>query len=65
MSDRSPEADKIADRLTELAVAYYKGTPLVSDAAFDALEDKLRAMAPNHPRFQVVDSADWRDLVKE
>jgi DNA ligase (NAD+) len=60
---RSEEADKIADRLTELAVAYYAGTPLVSDAAFDALEDKLREMAPDHPRFQVVGAANWRDLV--
>jgi DNA ligase (NAD+) len=28
--------------------AYYNGTPLVSDAAYDALEDELRALDPNH-----------------
>src|SRR5436190_18027047 len=28
--------------------AYYNGTPLVSDAAYDALEDELRALAPDH-----------------
>lgn len=59
------EANMIADRLTELAVAYYNGAPIVSDAAFDALEDKLRAMCPDHPRFRVVGAANWRDLVDE
>src|SRR5262245_1229073 len=28
--------------------AYYNATPLVSDAAYDALEDELRALAPDH-----------------
>lgn len=28
--------------------AYYNGTPLVSDAAYDALEDELRALDPAH-----------------
>lgn len=62
--DRSEEADRLADRLTELSIAYYEGHPLVSDTAYDLLEDRLREMAPNHPRFQVVGSANWRDLVK-
>jgi DNA ligase (NAD+) len=42
-------------RVAELALlirrykdAYYNGQPLVSDAAFDALEDELRALAPEH-----------------
>lgn len=44
------------DRIHELAElvrkykdAYYNGEPLVSDAAYDALEDELRELAPEHP----------------
>ncbi|HEX5061714.1 MAG TPA: NAD-dependent DNA ligase LigA [Kofleriaceae bacterium] len=47
---------KPAARIAELAKllrkykdAYYNGTPLVSDAAYDALEDELRALDPAHP----------------
>src|SRR5262245_48925347 len=47
---------KPAARIAELAKllrkykdAYYNGTPLVSDAAYDALEDELRELDPNHP----------------
>src|SRR5690349_21984246 len=46
---------KPAARIAELAKllkkykdAYYNGTPLVSDAAYDALEDELRTLAPDH-----------------
>ncbi len=46
---------KPAARVVELAKllrtykdAYYNGTPLVSDAAYDALEDELRELAPDH-----------------
>ncbi len=47
---------KPAARIAELAKllrtykdAYYNGTPLVSDAAYDALEDELRELDPAHP----------------
>ena len=46
---------KPAARIAELAKllrtykdAYYNGTPLVSDAAYDALEDELRELDPGH-----------------
>lgn len=46
---------KAASRITELDKllrkykdAYYNGTPLVSDAAYDALEDELRELDPQH-----------------
>ena len=29
--------------------AYYNGTPIMSDAKFDSLEDKLRELNPEHP----------------
>src|SRR5678816_1517766 len=34
--------------------AYYNGTPLVSDAAYDALEDELRALDPSHDFLKTV-----------
>ena len=47
---------KPAARIAELAKllrkykdAYYNGTPLVSDAAYDALEDELRELDPSNP----------------
>ncbi len=49
------------DRVTELAAllrtykdAYYNGQPLVSDAAYDALEDELRGLAPDHELLQSI-----------
>jgi DNA ligase (NAD+) len=34
--------------------AYYNRTPLISDAAYDALEDELRRLDPDNPLFQAV-----------
>ncbi len=42
-------AGELAERLERYRVAYYQGAPLVTDAAYDALEDELRAVAPAHP----------------
>ena len=41
--------DELGPLLQRYKDAYYNGTPLVSDAAYDALEDELRALAPDHP----------------
>ncbi len=41
-------------RLTEARDAYYNGEPLMTDAAFDALEDELRKLDPDHSFFQKV-----------
>ncbi len=50
-----------ASRISELAhaimrhkKAYYSGKPEISDAAYDALEDELKALAPDHPALQIV-----------
>lgn len=42
------EIDALVARLTEARDAYYNHNPIMSDAAYDALEDKLRAADPNH-----------------
>jgi len=47
----------LAKRLTEARDAYYNGTPIMSDAAFDALEDQLRALDPTHPAILKVGAA--------
>jgi len=39
----------LASAITEARKAYYAGTPTMTDAEFDALEDSLRALDPNHP----------------
>lgn len=40
---------KLVSRLENAQAAYYNGTPILSDAAYDALEDKLRTLNPDHP----------------
>ncbi len=38
----------LAEVLRRYKDAYYNGNPLVSDAAYDQLEDELRALDPKH-----------------
>jgi DNA ligase (NAD+) len=40
---------ELADRITELRDAYYRGDPLTSDADYDAIEDELRALIEANP----------------
>ncbi len=42
-------AATLASAITEARKAYYAGAPTMTDAEFDALEDSLRALDPNHP----------------
>ena len=41
-------AAELGSRIERYRDAYYRGEPLVSDAAFDALEDELRGLEPGH-----------------
>lgn len=47
----SPEAiiAELAAKIRHHRAAYYAGAPEVPDAEFDALEDRLRELAPDHP----------------
>ncbi|HVY44783.1 MAG TPA: DNA ligase (NAD(+)) LigA, partial [Minicystis sp.] len=60
--DLAPEvrrrADELAERLERLRASYYAGRPEVSDAAYDALEDELRALDPTNPVLARVGSAE-------
>lgn len=53
-SKRPPRISELLGLLTTYKDAYYNGTPLVSDAAYDALEDELRELAPDHEFFATV-----------
>ncbi|MBN9163234.1 MAG: DNA ligase (NAD(+)) LigA [Myxococcales bacterium 68-20] len=51
MGTSSSSADRVAELaelLRKYKDAYYNGQALVSDAAYDALEDELRALEPEH-----------------
>src|SRR5918994_4974220 len=41
--------DELAQRMTELRDAYYRGEPVVADADYDAVEDELRALVTDNP----------------
>ena len=49
MTHGQTQVDALAKRIETLRDAYYNGTPLVGDYAYDLLEDELRLLAPNHP----------------
>jgi len=49
--DRIDELESLLRRYKD---AYYDGQPLVSDAAYDALEDELRDLDPGHTLLQTV-----------
>jgi DNA ligase (NAD+) len=46
----------LAARIAAARIAYYGGSPTISDGAFDALEDELRKAAPNHTVLKQVGS---------
>ena len=47
-SSSSERIAELAELLRKYKDAYYNGQALVSDASYDALEDELRALAPDH-----------------
>ncbi len=53
MSKRSKEeqteVEKLADQILFHKKKYYHGEPIISDSAYDILEDRLREIAPEHP----------------
>jgi len=48
-SEQRRKVEELAERLALYRAKYYAGEPLVSDAAYDALEDELRGLDPTHP----------------
>ena len=60
----SSRAADLAERILHHKALYYAGHPEISDAAFDALEDELRQLAPTHPALAVVGADLTTDLPK-
>lgn len=48
-TQKESPADQLAKELRRHRALYYAGTPEISDEEFDALEDRLRELAPDHP----------------
>jgi DNA ligase (NAD+) len=46
--------EKLAKKIRDAASAYYLGTPTVSDAEYDLLADRLRAIDPEHELLRAV-----------
>lgn len=40
---------ELAEQILHHKNLYYKGVPVISDEAFDRLEDELKSLSPNHP----------------
>jgi DNA ligase (NAD+) len=49
-------ADHLGREIARHRALYYGGTPLLSDSAYDALEDELRTLDPTHPALGSVGS---------
>jgi len=47
--------DELVDLLTAYNQAYRQGTPMVDDAAYDDVVERLRTIAPDHPFLQAVE----------
>src|SRR4051812_47968479 len=57
MATSSERVVELAELLRKYKDAYYNGQSLVSDTAYDALEDELRALAPDHALLRSVGAA--------
>ncbi len=50
----APRVTELAEQILMHKALYYSGKPKVSDAAYDALEKELKALAPDHPALSLV-----------
>ncbi|EYF05257.1 NAD-dependent DNA ligase LigA [Chondromyces apiculatus] len=48
-AEQRARIDELAQRVERYRASYYAGNTEISDAAYDALEDELRALDPTHP----------------
>ena len=69
-SNQSVDELGLADRLREASEAYYNGSPIMSDAKFDALYDQVVDLAPNHPVLSEIgakpsDKSPWKKVTHE
>jgi len=53
-SENSDEIKRLADQILFNKKRYYEGEPVISDSAYDTLEEKLRMLDPQHPVLYIV-----------
>ena len=56
-AERAREIEALAEAVRHHRALYYNREPELSDEAFDALEDRLRALDPDHPALSEVGAA--------
>jgi DNA ligase (NAD+) len=49
MTKQSDLISELAEQILNHKKLYYAGKPLISDAAYDKIEDQLKKLAPHHP----------------
>lgn len=54
----------ISDRLIAASEAYHAGLPVMTDAAYDALENELRRLDPTHPTLTLVGAPSAKGWIK-
>ncbi|MFX0183526.1 MAG: NAD-dependent DNA ligase LigA [Candidatus Hodarchaeota archaeon] len=55
-NSKASEIKKLANQILFHKKKYYDGEPIISDAAYDALEEKLRELDPQNPVLYIVGS---------
>lgn len=55
--ENSDEIERLADQILINKKRYYEGNPVISDSAYDTLEEKLRMLDPQHPVLYIVGTA--------
>ncbi len=53
-NNKATEIQKLADQILFHKRKYYDGEPVISDASYDALEDKLRELDPENPVLYII-----------
>ncbi|MFX0050167.1 MAG: NAD-dependent DNA ligase LigA [Candidatus Hermodarchaeota archaeon] len=59
------EAKKLADQILFHKKKYYDGEPVISDAKYDALEEKLRKIDPQNPVLFIVGSPEGGKIIHD
>lgn len=61
MFDKTSRIDALVEQILFHKRAYDSGHPVISDAAYDRLEDELRALIPSHPVLELVGKGESSD----
>ncbi|MFX0171678.1 MAG: NAD-dependent DNA ligase LigA [Candidatus Hodarchaeota archaeon] len=65
IDSQTSEAKKLADQILFHKKKYYDGEPVISDANYDALEERLRVIDPQNPVLFIVGSPEGGKITHE